>query len=312
MSMKKAILIASIVAVVISFALSVYAHSGKTDANGGHIDYDTGEYHYHHGYPAHDHYDIDEDGDLDCPYDFDDRTGVNSGSNSTSSTYYSDQPSNDDNVIIKTEVVTKTVTKEVPYIPSWVYWVFASQFIIVLVLLIVNRGKKQDIKNMVHSHKIEVDQIKQSCDRQLAERSATDKDLHRLRSCVLHTKKEYEELQGKIAHEKSELEKTKILRSRMKGAPLDIYFSPNGLPIYWKPNMYKPYGDYTVYVNKKSNIYHVDRKCASYNTSETHIFYAIENTKPCKKCAEGFFQFTTIPEWFVSGDIQRKKLGIIE
>ncbi len=31
------------------------AHSGKTDANGGHWDNSTGEYHYHHGYSAHQH-----------------------------------------------------------------------------------------------------------------------------------------------------------------------------------------------------------------------------------------------------------------
>lgn len=50
----------------------VCAHPGDTDENGGHIDHTTGEYHYHHGYPAHDHYDIDGDGILDCPHYFDD------------------------------------------------------------------------------------------------------------------------------------------------------------------------------------------------------------------------------------------------
>lgn len=39
------------------------AHSGKTDANGGHWDNSTGEYHYHHGYPAHQHT------NGICPYD---------------------------------------------------------------------------------------------------------------------------------------------------------------------------------------------------------------------------------------------------
>ncbi len=39
------------------------AHSGGTDANGGHWDHSTGEYHYHHGYPAHQH------PDGVCPYD---------------------------------------------------------------------------------------------------------------------------------------------------------------------------------------------------------------------------------------------------
>lgn len=52
------------------------AHSGKTDANGGHWDNSTGEYHYHHGYPAHQH------PNGVCPYDYDDRTGWNSGSSS--------------------------------------------------------------------------------------------------------------------------------------------------------------------------------------------------------------------------------------
>lgn len=49
------------------------AHPGKTDENGGHYDYETGEYHYHHGYPAHQH----ENGV--CPYDYDDKTPHDSG-----------------------------------------------------------------------------------------------------------------------------------------------------------------------------------------------------------------------------------------
>lgn len=32
-----------------------FAHSGRTDSNGGHYDRSTGEYHYHHGYSAHQH-----------------------------------------------------------------------------------------------------------------------------------------------------------------------------------------------------------------------------------------------------------------
>lgn len=64
---------------------SALAHGGKTDANGGHYDRSTGEYHYHHGYPAHQHYDIDGDGVADCPYDFDDKTDHSSRSDSGSS-----------------------------------------------------------------------------------------------------------------------------------------------------------------------------------------------------------------------------------
>ncbi len=56
------------------------AHSGKTDANGGHWDNSTGEYHYHHGYPAHQHT------NGICPYDYDDQTGWNSGTSGSSAT----------------------------------------------------------------------------------------------------------------------------------------------------------------------------------------------------------------------------------
>jgi len=57
-----------------------FAHPGNTDSRGGHFDRDTGEYHFHHGYPAHQH----RNGQ--CPYDHDDRTGERSGSGSSGST----------------------------------------------------------------------------------------------------------------------------------------------------------------------------------------------------------------------------------
>ena len=58
-------------------SLPVLAHSGRTDSKGGHNG--PGGYHYHHGYPAHQH----EGGE--CPYDFDDRTGESSGTSSSGS-----------------------------------------------------------------------------------------------------------------------------------------------------------------------------------------------------------------------------------
>ena len=50
------------------------AHPGRTDAEGGHYDRSTGEYHYHHGYPAHQHRDLDGDGVADCPYTWKEQT----------------------------------------------------------------------------------------------------------------------------------------------------------------------------------------------------------------------------------------------
>lgn len=55
---------------ILTFTIVVSAHSGRTDSSGGHYNHSTGEYHYHHGESAHDHYDIDGDGEIDCPRDF--------------------------------------------------------------------------------------------------------------------------------------------------------------------------------------------------------------------------------------------------
>lgn len=78
-------LLAFLLAFLLLLSPTVLAHSGKTDSNGGHYDRSTGEYHYHHGYPAHQHYDMDGDGIIDCPYDFDDKTDHSSRSDSGSS-----------------------------------------------------------------------------------------------------------------------------------------------------------------------------------------------------------------------------------
>lgn len=50
------------------FSSTALAHPGGTDSNGGHYNRSTGEYHYHHGYSAHQH-----PGGV-CPYDNKDNT----------------------------------------------------------------------------------------------------------------------------------------------------------------------------------------------------------------------------------------------
>ena len=62
------------------------AHPGDTDAAGGHYDRSTGEYHYHHGHKAHQHY------NGQCPYSFDDRTGLDSRPSDGSDSGYVEMP----------------------------------------------------------------------------------------------------------------------------------------------------------------------------------------------------------------------------
>lgn len=96
------------------FSISSSAHSGKTDASGGHIDHSTGEYHYHHGYPAHQHT------DGVCPYDFDDKTSHNSGSSgsshSTNSNHSSHSYEDDGKDKITAEEVVSCAAVLVPFV----------------------------------------------------------------------------------------------------------------------------------------------------------------------------------------------------
>lgn len=59
------------------FAVQAGAHQGRTDANGGHNS--SSGYHYHHGYPAHQHT------NGKCPYNYDDKTNHQSGNTSNKS-----------------------------------------------------------------------------------------------------------------------------------------------------------------------------------------------------------------------------------
>ena len=76
--MKRIALIVMVFVLSISIASVSIAHSGRTDGNGGHWNHSTGEYHYHHGKPAHDHV------NGVCPYDFEDTTNHSSGASQSS------------------------------------------------------------------------------------------------------------------------------------------------------------------------------------------------------------------------------------
>ena len=79
--MKRMTRLLIVMLLLLCFPVIVKAHPGRTDSRGGHTNHSTGEYHYHHGYSAHDHYDMDGDGNVDCPYDFKDKTNSSSKGN---------------------------------------------------------------------------------------------------------------------------------------------------------------------------------------------------------------------------------------
>lgn len=78
--MKRIFLIVACLLLAICITSVALAHSGRTDGSGGHWNHSTGEYHYHHGKPAHGHI------NGVCPYDYEDTTSHRSSSSSSSKT----------------------------------------------------------------------------------------------------------------------------------------------------------------------------------------------------------------------------------
>ena len=101
--MKKKIVLIICTAIIIP--IITFAHSGRTDSAGGHYDSSTGEYHYHHGYPAHQH-----NPDGSCPYETSSKLNVNE----ILDTYHDNQISNLENQIsiYKAQVQLKQNTIE--------------------------------------------------------------------------------------------------------------------------------------------------------------------------------------------------------
>lgn len=75
--------------ICLSLSIDVYAHPGRTDSAGGHTDHSTGQYHYHHGEPPHQHTDKNGDGILECPYGYEGKSKSSNSSTPSSKSFNS-------------------------------------------------------------------------------------------------------------------------------------------------------------------------------------------------------------------------------
>ena len=73
-----------LIVLIVVCSLGLLFHPGRTDEDGGHTDHSTGEYHYHHGYPAHQH------PNGKCPYE--DQEPIYTHHNSGSSKSFTPTP----------------------------------------------------------------------------------------------------------------------------------------------------------------------------------------------------------------------------
>ena len=260
--MKK---LALIVVVALVFSINAYAHKGGTDSSGGHTDHSTGDYHYHHGQPAHDHYDMDGDGDLDCPYSFE----------ATSKT---------------TDISKPAPTNKMEEPPMIVYLALIALAVTALLLAKRARDLQADIQFQRKEHAQAIDEMNQNHKREMdAAKRRCELELTRLKT---RHSEEIDSLLKAKSDSAKKIEKALIDRlgwnyiAELAGTDPNDYYGDDGL-MRSKDDSGEEWGEkYTFYEGTGSGkIKYHKKECVHRRQYIIHARY-IDHGKysPCKVC----------------------------
>ena len=315
--------------VVCFIPVAASAHSGRTDGSGGHWNRSTGVYHYHHGYSAHDHYDMDGDGKKDCPYEFQNKTTTQNKISLPVPTYPEIQTPTYPKITAQTTSTepTKdksTVKKENVGVHGFLIFLVTFESFAVICLAYFMHEKNNEIDALREQHQRELEIQQKDFEKKTSSMIQGIQELSELESKIqtshgnlndiisqINSKKdalqfwESEKKKAKLEADRiresalKEKEQYMLEIARMRNAPVDISFAKDGYPIWWDVSDKKPYGDFTVYYNEKAKVFHIDYACAPYFARETHLFKVCKEGRPCKKCARKFDGYR-IPGWFTN------------
>lgn len=340
--MKRKHIVGVLVVFLICYlSLAVYAHPGRTDSQGGHYDQGTGEYHYHHGYPAHDHYDMDGDGILDCPYDFEDRTGDNSGSTSDGSInrhYDVDGDGIIDYLYDEDQIQGNTsgsgdsggngaATAGKQKGGNTVWWILYIVVAVAIVALVLSNYYSKKESQRLRLELLEAsNELKEKQNHIKLMKDIFEKDTLRMSDELNSYKDQYNKILeilprisdicqiasiGGYSIDNPIPEETLSKLQLNLQIPKGIYFDNEMYPVCLNYSKNKPYGDFTVYSGENSKVYHNDISCSGNPGKLMHLFDAINAGKrPCKRCVQCTNLPSTIPQWYIDiKKIQEFQLG---
>lgn len=266
------ILFAVALIMLCSLTVPVLAHSGKTDDDGGHYDNEAGEYHYHHGYPAHDHYDMDGDGYVDCPYDFDDRTGWNSGSSGSSSKHSTDVAEQEGGTVPVLTVVFICVA-----------------FVVVLVVAIVKIVKLSDKSRRFYTQltdsQCEVNRLSKDV---MHKDDTIVKQEKKIVSLMSRTNELTEELFYSERRYYQHLYGSKT-KAEIMNAPKGGGVGLDGMPYcFTQVNDEREWGDYTAFIAIGGKRFHSREGCSGANIPINAVNIDYRTRCPCERCKPTF------------------------
>lgn len=263
--------------VILILPVSAFAHSGNTDANGGHYDHSTWEYHYHHGMSAHNHYDINDDGYLDCPFEFDFNTI---------------------GVYEKTADKAYNEGYDEGYDIGW------------------SNGNDDGWNSATHEYESKISELKEEHNKKIKSvRKATifftlaisaPLLITLTASTILERKEKEIEI---VRKNQSDAESRAVLAENRvvliesgkkpelaENVPSDVVLKHVIIPISSLTSPNCPYGSYTIYTSAHGSKYHCRRGCGN-ATKPSHFYLKDPDLEPCKNCVSRDMQHLSVPDW---------------
>lgn len=279
---KKQLMIFSVSIILLSLlTISAFAHAGRTDEQGGHFDNEAQEYHYHHGYPAHQH----EDGE--CPYNFVDNEDKKETKSANNKTTFDWDAIKEKNKEIPDNSIKKNSNNKKIHVISVLIIIAISLKVFLLIRKKIRRKKTLYYLSILKPQLISIKEDK----------SYIDKAMYKLlRSNLI-----------KVKEEKYNTDKayyTALFTDEYINNTINF---PDGI-IYKNETIIdllsdKEYGRYTAYKTLSGTAIHFKKGCSdSYipiNLLELDCYD--KKKKPCKKCfsEQKSKLIETQPEWYL-------------
>ena len=303
------------------------AHPGRTDGNGGHTDSDTGDYHYHHGYDAHAHFDIDGNGTIDCPYDYDDQTGRNSGTSTGSNSYTPGDGSEDgyqegyadgykkgheesDKAVAEVKEDLAAQEEYTQQLQDQLAHSEGESTLLLLGLLVffaLSAISHVLLCSQDRRHKAELAAAQDNCNK-TADRLSREYAAH-----ISTLKSDHAAEIRRLKLRYINFKRLEVLERIAQGKddsielPEGVALRPSYTPIRGKTSRNYPYGSYTVFRTGIGSTYHCKHDCIQ-RARPSHFFDLPSGSIPCRKCVPPDMLPQPLPDWYTK---LREKLDTI-
>lgn len=315
-AMRYLISILAFICLVLSISFVSSAHSGRTDSAGGHYDNSTGEYHYHHGYPAHQH------PNGICPYE------DNEENNDYQDSYVSEtvpwrpyaaetniqESVSDKNLPSEsTPEASFTVDEPDPFYLGNYLFLIPLAFALGLLLFYHSVRKKKRIDTTT------INQLRADLETTTTKNKELEEEVNRANNLVHKYEADIRDLKGQleVATCKTETSSSNYTVNldtlteqdilSICGVPSGVTFDEQLLP-HCPGNPFVE-SHFSVYITSTGKCYHRIRGCCGAH-HKVHLFVAAGNFEPCSKCIPPSAWKYEIPDWYYRYvQLENKKFG---